>query len=147
MRISVMAMGTATNTATTAKPRVRAATGRQRMVARVAIVVGLLTAGALLLPNSLAVALGDDHPALAARIAPNNARIATALAAAIGGDPRKPQIRQLVRIALARDLTDLPGLELRAADLTLSNHRGEAQRLFEHCLQWFACPVEQALHR
>ena len=101
------------------------------MVARAAIVVGLLTTGALLLPNSLAVALGDDHPALAARIAPHNARLATALAAGIGGDPRQPQIRQLVQTALARDLTDLPGLELRAADLALSNRRDEAQRLFE----------------
>jgi hypothetical protein len=76
------------------------------------------------------MALGDSHPAFAARIAPWNARAATAAAAAIGGDPRKPEIRRLVRAALARDLTDLQGIELRAADLAASGRRAEATRLF-----------------
>jgi hypothetical protein len=96
----------------------------------VVLVAGLLATGALLLPNSLAMALSDGHPTFAARIAPSNARVAMAAAAAIGGDPRKPEIRSLVRAALARDLTVLPAIELRAADLAATGKRAEAQHLF-----------------
>jgi hypothetical protein len=94
-------------------------------------VAGLLGAGALLLPSSLALALVDAHPALAARIAPSNARVAMAAAAAVGGDPRKPEIRALVSTALDSDLSVLPAVELRAADLAASGQRAQAQRLFQ----------------
>jgi hypothetical protein len=102
----------------------------RRTVERFAIAGALLAAAALLLPNSFAMALGGSHPILAARLAPSNARVATAAAAAIGGDPRKKEIRALVRTALARDLTVIAGIELRGADRAASGRQAEAARLF-----------------
>lgn len=125
-----MATVTATNIATTAEPRQRFGSARRRLIARLGIAGALLGAGALLLPNSLAMALSGSEPALAARIAPANARAAAAAAAAIGGDPRRPEIRALVRTALARDLTVFAGIELRGADLAASGRQADAARLF-----------------
>jgi hypothetical protein len=103
---------------------------RRRAAARAAIVLGVLAAGALILPDSLATALSDGHPAFAARIAPWNARAAASAAVAIGSDPRKPETRALVRTALARDLTVLATVELRAVDLAASGKQADAARLF-----------------
>jgi hypothetical protein len=127
-----MATVTATNIATTAERgrRTRAAAPRRRTAARAAIALGALAAGALILPGSLASALSDGHPAFAAWIAPWNARAAASAAAALGADPRTPESRALVSKALARDLTVLPALELRALDLAASGKRADAARLF-----------------
>jgi len=125
-----MATVTATNIATTRKHRSQGASAKRRALARLSIAVALIAAGAVLLPNSLAMALSDSQPLLAARIAPWNARVATAAAGAIGGDPRQQETRSLVRTALNRDLTDPAGIELRAADLAASGHPAEAARLF-----------------
>jgi hypothetical protein len=84
----------------------------------------------MLLPNSLGMALSGGNPTLAARIARSNARIAIASAAAARADPRSPEIRSVVRAALARDLTVLPAIELRAADLAASGRTPQAERLF-----------------
>jgi hypothetical protein len=127
-----MATVTATNIATAAEPRRRTRAGSRcrRGAARAAIVLGALAAGAVILPASLATALGDDHPGLAARIAPWNARAAASAAAAIGGDPRKPETRALVRTALGRDLTVLTAVEMRAVDLAASGRQADAAQLF-----------------
>jgi len=87
-------------------------------------------AAALFLPSSLAAWLDADRPDVAARIAPWNARVAADAAAALRADPRRPQVRDQVSKALARDLTLASAIELRAADLASSGKHAEASRLF-----------------
>lgn len=129
MRISVTAMATVTSTATTASPP-RAGPGRHRTIARIGIAAGAVAVAAVLLPSSLSTALITDHPAMAARIAPWNAQAAAAAAAPMASDPRKPEVRALVDKALARDLTSVRAIELRALDYAASGKPAKAARLF-----------------
>jgi hypothetical protein len=86
----------------------------------------------VLLPSSLATWADVDHPQLASRIAPWNAVAAADAAAELGTtDPRNPRVRALVSRALARDLTQIPAIELRALDLAVSGRPAQARRLFE----------------
>jgi hypothetical protein len=93
--------------------------------------VGALVAAAVVLPASLADWADVGHPRLAARIAPWNAAAAADAAAALGTDPRKPEVRALVHRALARDLTQVQAVELRALDEAVSGNTTGARRLFE----------------
>lgn len=125
-------MATVSNTATSARRSgaVRAGdVGRHRLIARAGIAAGALLAIGVFVPASLADWASVDHARIAAKIAPWNAPAAAA-AAALGTDPRKPEIRALVRRALARDVTLVPAIEVRALDLAVSGKSGEARRLF-----------------
>jgi len=78
--------------------------------------------------------LDRANPSLAARIAPENARIVLTAAqadVAAGQSPSDPGVRRLVGAALARDAT-LPGaIELRALDAQGAHDDARAARLFE----------------
>lgn len=125
-------MATVSSTATTdSRPRRRIATASQRTIARAGIATGALLAAAIFVPASLADWASVDHPRIAARIAPWNAPAAAAAAAALGADPRNPEVKALVRKALARDLTLVPAIEVRALDLALSGRTDDARRLFQ----------------
>ena len=129
MRISVTVMATVSSTATAASrgpPSFRT----QRLLARAGIVAGALVLAAVVLPSSLASWADVDHPRIAAQIAPWDAAAATDAAASLGANPRNPRVRALVRRALARDLTQVTAIELRALDLAVSGKRGQARRLF-----------------
>lgn len=93
--------------------------------------MGALLAAAVFLPASLASWADVGHPEFAARIAPWNAPAAADAAAALGTDPRKPEVRALVRRALERDLTQVQAIELRALDEAVSGNTAQARRLFE----------------
>ena len=106
--------------------------GRGKTGARAAIVAGALCAAAAILPASLANWADVDRPQLAVRIAPWSAVAAADAAAELGTtNPTKAQVRALVNRALARDLTQVPAIELRALDLAVSGRPVEARRLFE----------------
>ena len=102
---------------------------RHKLIARAGIVAGAMLGIAVFVPASLADWASVDHARIAAKIAPWNAPAAAA-AAALGSDPRKPEIRALVRRALVRDVTLVPAIEVRALDLALSAKTSEARRLF-----------------
>jgi hypothetical protein len=85
---------------------------------------------ASVVPASLADWASVDHAQIAAKIAPWNAP-AVAAAAALGSDPRNPKVRALVRRALARDVTLVPAIEVRALDLALSGKSRRARSLFQ----------------
>jgi hypothetical protein len=99
------------------------------MTARIAIAAGALLAIAVFIPSSLAERAAVDRPLLASRIAPWNAT-AAANAAASFKNPRNEQSRALVRRALARDLTQISAIELRALDLAASGKSARARTLF-----------------
>ena len=85
----------------------------------------------MVLPSSLATWADVDHPQVAARIAPWNAAASADAAASLGANPRSPRVRALVRRALARDLTQVTAIELRALDLAVSGKQAQARRLFQ----------------
>lgn len=130
MRISVTVTATATSIITTAdRDRIsNPVTRRRPAAARLAMIAGALLAGAAILPNSLAIALGD-HPSVAARVAPSNATVSADFAAALQ-NPQSGLARNLVRKSLGRDATNITAIELRALDLAQSGRRTEAARLF-----------------
>jgi hypothetical protein len=99
------------------------------MTARIAIAAGALLAIAVFIPSSLAEWAAVDRPLLASRIAPWNAT-AAANAAASFKNPRNEQSRALIRRALARDLTQISAIELRALDLAASGKSARARTLF-----------------
>lgn len=127
-----MAMATVSSTATSARrSRGRNPSAiRHKTVARAGIGLGALLAAAVFVPASLADWASVGHPRIAAEIAPWNASAAASAAAALN-DPRRPDARALVRRALARDVTQVPAIELRALDLALSGKTAKARRLFE----------------
>lgn len=102
-----------------------------KFASRSAIALCAMAAAVLFLPSSLAAWAADEHPRFAASIAPWNALAASDAAAAIPGDPRKPEIRALVAKSLRRDVTQVNALELRALDLALSGKTTQARRLFQ----------------
>ena len=126
-------MATVSNTATSARSSTDSRLGiapGHKVIARAGIAAGALLAAAVFVPASLADWAAVDHAPAAAKIAPWNASSAAAAAAALGADPRKPEVRELVRRALARDVTLVPALEVRAVDLALSGKATEARALF-----------------
>lgn len=101
--------------------------------ARLAILVGTLVAGALVLQSGVTQILGKRDPVLASKVAPGNARIALAAARAAMADgkvPSDPEIRALTARALRRDATLTPAIEFRALDAADSGDRSRAARLF-----------------
>lgn len=125
-------MATASNIATIRDARAhRQALAPRKFAARCAIASAALAAAALFIPASLATWAANDHPRLAASIAPWNAEVAREAAAAIPGDPRKPEIRALVAKSLRRDATQVEAIELRGLDLALSGKTAQARRLFQ----------------
>ena len=118
-----MVMATVSNIATTGS------TTTSKSLPRAGIAAGALLAAAVFIPSSLADWASVDRPFLATKIAPWNAAAAANAAAALR-DPRNPQARALVRRALARDLTQVPAIELRALDLAASGKPAEARALF-----------------
>lgn len=110
-----------------AVPRLRGV----ELARRAAIVAGAAAAAAIFLPSSLSSWAVVDHPELAARIAPWSAPAAASAAASLNADPRSPRVRSLVATALARDLTQVQAIELRALDLVVSGKPAEGRRLFE----------------
>jgi len=134
MRTLATAMATVSNTATSARGstdrRLGIAPGH-KVIARAGIAAGALLAAAVFVPASLADWAAVDHAPTAAKIAPWNASAAAAAAAALGADPRKTEVRELVRRALARDLTLIPAIEVRALDLALSGKTTKARALFQ----------------
>lgn len=120
-------MATVSNIATNAS---HSPTKRSRTLARAGIAAVSLLAVAIFVPSSLADWLAVDQPLLATRIAPWNATAAANAAAALK-NPQNPQARALVRRVLARDLTQIPAIELRALDLTASGKVTEARSLFD----------------
>jgi len=104
---------------------------RHKIAARAGIAAGALLAAAIFVPSSLADWASVDHPRLAAEVAPWSAPAAAGAAAALGANPRDPQVRALVRKALARDVTLVPAMEVRALDLALTGETGESRLLFQ----------------
>jgi hypothetical protein len=111
--------------------RSRLRSHRAELARRASIVVGTAAAAAVFLPASLASWAEVDHPELAARIAPWSAPAAASAAASLNADPRSPRVRSLVATALARDLTQVQAIELRALDLVVSGKPAEGRQLFE----------------
>ena len=104
------------------------------MIQRGAIVAGALLASAAVLQAGIAQTVSRTDPALAARIAPDNARIAVAAASAViarGAQVSDPRVQDLVGAALARDVTLPAAIELRAADLGAKGDARREARLFE----------------
>lgn len=127
-----MAMATASTIATGAEEgRRRRNSASRKLAARAAIAAGAIAAVVLFLPASLATWAAVDHQRFAASIAPWNAAAASAAAAAIPADPRKPEIRALVASSLRRDVTQVEAIELRALDLALSGKTAQARGLFQ----------------
>ncbi|HEX4695438.1 hypothetical protein [Sphingomonas sp.] len=104
---------------------------RAAVIQRGAIVAGALLASAAVLQAGIAQRVSLADPALAARIAPGNARIAvTAANSAItrGADVADPDVQGLVVAALKRDTTVTAAIELRAVTLGVKGEpRREAQ--------------------
>ena len=128
-------MATASNTITitdhSPRTRLRPRSRRAELARRASIVAGAAAAAAVFLPAALSSWAEVDHPQLAARIAPWSAPAAASAAASLDADPRSPRVRRLVATALARDLTQVQAIELRALDLVVSGKPAEGRRLFE----------------
>lgn len=114
-----------------ARSRKRARSARFELIGRASIVAAAAAAAAVFLPASLSSWAEVDHPQLAARIAPWSAPAAASAAASLNADPRSPRVRRLVASALARDLTQVQAIELRALDLVVSGKAAEGRQLFE----------------
>lgn len=98
------------------------------------MVVVALGLAAETLRTGIATALKDHDPLLAARIAPDNARIAVAAARRAlpaKQDVRAPLVSQLVERALARDVTVPAGLEFRALQFEAAGQNLRAAALFD----------------
>ena len=103
-------------------------------IARAAIVLGGLILAGAAVSMGAAVRLGRTDPALAARVAPYDARAATAAAQAAvegGASVQAPRVRALVRRALFRDVTMPSAIELRALDANLAGDGRREAQLFE----------------
>ena len=125
-------MATASNIATIPDARASGqAVAPRKFAARCAIAGIAVAAAALFIPASLATWAANDHPRFAASIAPWNAEVASEAAAAIPGDPRRPEIRALVAKSLWRDAAQVEAIELRGLDLALSGKAAQARRLFQ----------------
>jgi hypothetical protein len=124
-------MATASSTITITDHKRRTGSRRLELARRASIVAGALAAAAVFLPASLSSWAEVDHPQLAAGIAPWSAPAAASAAASLNADPRSPAVRRLVATALARDLTQVQAIELRALDLVVSGKAAEGRRLFE----------------
>lgn len=120
-------MATVSNIVTIGSPSRSAA--RSRTLAHIAIAGGALIATVVFIPSSLAEWARVDRPFLASKIAPWNAGAAANAAAALR-DPTALESRALVRRALARDLTQVSAIELRALDLAASGRPADARVLF-----------------
>ena len=123
-------MVTVSNIATTSDRSDDRSRRRRKTLARVEIAGGALLAAAVFLPSALATWLEVDHPTIATRIAPWNAAAAADAAASQASNPRAPEVRSLVQKTLARDLTNVQAIELRAVDLALSGKKQQARQLF-----------------
>lgn len=123
-------MATVSNIATTSDRSDDRSRRRRKTLARVGIAGGALLAAAVFLPSALATWLEVDHPTIATRIAPWNAAAAADAAASQASNPRAPEVRSLVQKTLARDLTNVQAIELRAVDLALSGKKQQARQLF-----------------
>jgi len=124
-------MATVSNTTTSTDHSRRTGSRRLELARRASIIAGATAAAAVFLPASLSSWAEVDHPQLAARIAPWSAPAAASAAASLDADPRSPTVRRLVATALARDLTQVQAIELRALDLVVSGKPAEGRRLFE----------------
>lgn len=124
-------------TATAARPTggVHRATApkRGRVFARFVLVSVALVAATAVLRFGVATSLSRHDPIEAAQIAPNDAAIAVAAARALSGKDTVHQsrdVRRLIDVALARDVTDPTSIEFKSLQSGADgNHRREA-RLF-----------------
>jgi len=104
-----------------------------RGAARIAIAsIGIVLALAVA-SNSLAVWLKQTAPVTAAQLAPGNADIVAAAARSrviAPADIEAPAVRASIETALARDVTLLGAIELRASQFDASGDNARAARLF-----------------
>lgn len=104
-----------------------------RVAGRVVVVLLALTAVGAVLRFGVATSLSRRDPVGAAQIAPSNAEIAVAAARALAGKNtlhQSREVRRLVDVALARDVTDPTAIELKSLQSGADgDHRREA-RLF-----------------
>ncbi|MGN6817582.1 MAG: hypothetical protein ACTHJR_02820 [Sphingomonas sp.] len=104
------------------------------VIQRSAIVIVALLAAAGIVQAGLAERLSRSDPALAARLAPHDARIAMAAARKLvddGGDATGPAIRALAATALSRDLTQTAAIEFRAVEAEGKGDRARAEQLID----------------
>jgi len=121
--ISAMAMSTAMIMAMGGKAAWRAAI----LVTATPVAAGIVQAG-------IAQRLSRSDPVLAARLAPDDARIAMAAARKLvdrGGAATDRGIRALAATTLARDLTQTAAIEFRAVDAEQAGDAVRAGRLFD----------------
>lgn len=113
--------------------RPNSAAVRRPLALRAVIVLGCLIAAGTVLRPGLARLIGRADPALAATVAPNDARVAIAAAKAAieGGEtPQAPAAAALSRRALARDATLPAAIEMRALQAAAAGDHAREARLF-----------------
>jgi hypothetical protein len=104
------------------------------IVWRGAIVAGALVAAAGIVHAGVAQRLAQSDPVAAARVAPQDARIAMTAARKLienGEGAGNPSIRALTQATLARDLTQNAAIEFRAVDVEAAGDRARAAQLFD----------------